>query len=202
MKNIGLFGGTFNPIHNTHLKLADAFCKQADLDSCFFIPANISPTKRGDISINEVSNKHRIEMLKIAIRNRKKFKLDTYEIKRGGISYTINTILNYREKYQKSQIHLLIGSDQFNDFKSWKRWKEILSLVTLCIAERPGSEINSNLIEEFKQYLCCEIKKIFFEKSEISSTIIREKIKKGEIIKNYVPHEVENYIRKNNLYLD
>ncbi|MFH1050733.1 MAG: nicotinate (nicotinamide) nucleotide adenylyltransferase [bacterium] len=194
-KKLGIFGGTFNPVHNMHLNMATQFLTQMNLDLCLFIPAYVSPFKTEKSELM-VSAEHRLNMLKIAVGIDDKFKTDTFEIDKKDISYTIDTINYLQAKYSDFELFMLIGSDQIKDFKEWKSWQEILNIVNLCVVKRPDTNINEISILTDREKI------IFIEmpESEISSSRIREMIFNDESISGFVPKQVEDYISKHKLY--
>jgi nicotinate-nucleotide adenylyltransferase len=202
MKKIGIIGGTFNPIHIAHLVMADRFSEQMRLDKCYFVPAALSPFKTEQNPADFASPEHRLKMVKLAIEGNGAFKTDDVELKKGGISYSIDTISYFKNRFPDAEIFLLIGTDQAIDFKKWKAWVEILKTVQLCIVHRPeilkdktDTEITEELTMAFKKPVWIHAPLL-----EISATEIRAKILKNESIRYIVPHEVKEYIFKNNLY--
>jgi len=172
------------------------------LAQCIFVPSNISPFKTSEEP--QVEPLHRIEMLKITIKNEPKFGLDTFETDRGGISYTIDTIGYFKNKFTTSELYYLIGDDQAVLFTQWKDWHEIIEMTQLCIARRnPGltavdiSKINMELTSGDKTpvWLDCPI-------AEISSSEIRNRITVGKPYQDLLPPGVAGYIEKHSLYKD
>ncbi len=195
MQKLGIFGGTFNPVHNTHLRMASHFVSQLKLDACIFVPAYISPFK-SEIAEEIIPAGHRVKMLEIALWDNKYFQLDTFEIDKKGISYTIDTLHYLKNKHSDSELYLLIGSDQLKDFKEWKNWEEILNIVNLCVVKRPDTNIdNLSILNEREKIIFIEM-----PESEISSSRIREMIFNDESISGLVQKQVEDYIRKHKLY--
>ena len=144
MENIGLFGGTFDPIHIGHLKIAEQFVQLCDLDVCYFIPTKKSPFKIDKKDM--FSDFERCKKIEDAIYNsdgnsdkfsNDKFKLSDYELKKDGISYTIHTVEHFAELYHSKNLYLLIGSDQAIRFHLWKDYQRILEFVTVVVAMRP-----------------------------------------------------------------
>ncbi len=195
LKKIGLFGGSFNPIHIGHLIVANFFVCEFGLDYCFFEPAFISPFKLHQQDL--VSEQHRLKMISLAIKGNPKFKIDTYEIEKAGISYSFETILHFKAKFPNSSIFFLIGSDQIDKFTQWKNWKIILENSFLVVAKRVFKPINKNFVPlEYEE-------KIYFLDNPIigiSSTQIREFITRDIPIDYLVPKEVKKYINDNELY--
>lgn len=202
MKKIGIIGGTFNPIHIAHLVMADRFSEQMTLDECYFVPAALSPFKTEQNPADFASPEHRLKMVELAIAENPVFKMDNVELKKGGVSYSIDTISYFKNSFPDSDLFLLIGTDQAIDFKKWKAWEEILKTVQLCIVHRPeilkdrtDTEITEELTVDFKKPVWIQAPLL-----EISATEIRAKIFKNESIRYIVPREVAEYIFKNNLY--
>ena len=132
---ICLFGGTFDPPHIGHLLIAQTVFEEENFDKIFFIPA-YNPPHKGNIT----PIKNRLEMLKIAIEGNPNFEISDLEIKRKGISYTIDTVRYLIEKYKDASLHMIIGSDLINDIKSWKDWDQIAKRVKIICFKRVGYE--------------------------------------------------------------
>ncbi len=200
---VGIVGGTFNPIHNAHLSIAEHFLDAMRLDIVFFVPASISPFKTDNYPPQEISSEHRIKMLELAIKDYKKFSIDTFETDKGDVSYTIDTVKYFREKFPYSKLFLLIGDDQVKDFHRWKNWEEILSEVQLCIARRSKKSLNPEFIAEQNIKLKSGGRHPVWLKNDlvhISSTEIRAKINTTFLKSEMLPKSVEKYILKNKLY--
>jgi nicotinate-nucleotide adenylyltransferase len=194
-RKLGIFGGSFNPIHIGHLIIATFFVTEFDLDACVFVPNHISPFKIED---NELApDNFRVEMLRLAIEDNPKFFIDPYEINKGGVSYTFETILHFKELYKETELFLLIGSDQAQKFTFWKNWNIILENSNLVIAKRSLSSPNKNFLPgDF-------LSKVYLLDNpviEISASMIRERIRKGKPIDYLVPEKVKKYIFQNKLY--
>lgn len=194
-KKIGLFGGSFNPIHLGHLIVANFFVHKFELDYCIFEPTFISPFKLHQQ--DTTSEQHRLKMITLAIKGNPKFQIDTYEVEKGGISYSFETILHFKAKHPNSTIFFLIGSDQTDKFTQWKNWKTILETCFLVVAKREFKPINRNFVPvEYEE-------KIFFLNNPIigiSSTQIREFVAQNIPIDYLVPKEVKKYIYDHELY--
>lgn len=198
-KNIGIFGGTFNPIHNTHLYIANEFTKQMELDYCYFVPTYISPFKINNKEM-QLNPDDRLNMIELAISNNPQFKIETYELDQKTVSYTINTIKFFSNKFKNDKLFFLIGSDQAEKFNLWKQWKEILNFVQLCIVLRGSDSINKQKINDI---FPANAKPVWIEiqTSDISSSQIRNLINSKKSISGLVPQDVEKYIKENKLYL-
>lgn len=190
---IAILGGTFDPPHLGHLILADTVLKELNYDKVLFIPSKIPPHK--NIS-GEVSNEDRLNMLKLSIEDDKRFSFDDYELKSEGISYTIKTLNYLYENYDiDGKIALIIGADLIKDFHKWKEPEKISELANIVAVNREESD---NLDKEnIEQY---NIKIIIAPRIDISSTLIRERIKKNKAFRYFLNDKVYNYIISNKLY--
>ncbi len=201
-KRIGIIGGTFNPPHIAHLIIADRFAEQMRLDECYFIPAALSPFKIDDDRSLYASAEERLQMARLAIRQNPVFNVEDVELVKGGVSYSIDTISYFKNKFPEADLFLLIGTDQAVDFKKWKSWEEILKTVQLCVVRRPKA-LKGNTEVEITEELKSGFKKpqwIDAPLMEISATEIRERVLHKKSIRFVVPRNVEEYIFKNNLY--
>jgi len=133
VKHIGLFGGSFNPVHCGHLLAAESVLKQLALDQILFLPAAYSPFKARP----EIRDAQRLDMLRCAIEDYPTFKIDTRELKQPGPSYTINTLVDIAAENPQTQLYLLIGMDAWEHFERWKQWREIMDLCHLIVLSRP-----------------------------------------------------------------
>ena len=190
---IAILGGTFDPPHLGHLILADTVLKELNYDKVLFIPSKIPPHK--NIS-GEVSNEDRLNMLKLSIEDDKRFSFDDYELKSEGISYSIKTLNYLYENYDiDGKIALIIGADLIKDFHKWKEPEKISELANIVAVNREESD---NLDKEnIEQY---NIKIIIAPRIDISSTLIRERIKKNKAFRYFLNDKVYNYIISNKLY--
>ncbi len=191
---IGIFGGTFNPPHIGHLIVAEYIREEAKLDKVIFIPCSTPPHKQDKNYLSRIASpEHRFEMVKIAIKGNPYFEVSDIEIKRGGISYTIDTINQLIEKFKNDEFYLLIGADQFKEFHTWRSPYEIVKKVKLIVFNRPNYIIPDTEFSKFAEF-------ITVPNIEISASSIRKRIKDGKSIKYLVPDEVEKYIYANGLY--
>lgn len=190
---IAILGGTFDPPHLGHLILADTVIKELNYDKVLFIPSKIPPHK--NIS-GEVSNEDRLNMLKLSIEDDKRFSFDDYELKSEGISYSIKTLNYLYQNYNiDGKIALIIGADLIKDFHKWKEPEKISELANIVAVNR---EENENLFKEnIEKY---NIKVIIAPRIDISSTLIRERIKKNKAFRYFLNDKVYDYIISNKLY--
>ncbi|HWA06572.1 MAG TPA: nicotinate-nucleotide adenylyltransferase [Ignavibacteria bacterium] len=196
MRRIGIFGGTFDPVHNGHLIMAENVKDQMHLDEVLFIPSRIPPLKNID-NVSEAA--HRVNMLKLAIADNKYFTCSDVELNMQGTgpNYTVKTLLKLREEYPKDQVkfYLIIGMDQLINLHKWKDPGKLFLLSEVIIINRPGYLIQQVENEYSRQGIFVPVPNI-----DISATDIRFRINEKRSIKYLVPASVEEYIYKNNLY--
>ena len=205
-RKIGLFGGSFDPIHHGHLMLAE-LCRDAlQLDQVRFLVANVSPLKTNQ---KTASNRDRIEMVKLAIGGNPFFELDTREIDRGGVSYTLDSVRSIHEELLRkgeieTELFLLMGADVLKDIAKWHQPKQLFELIIPCVICRGG--FGDPAWEHLKPFMSEER---FFEAQrlhvaapqvDISSTNLRSRIGKGLSIRYQVPPAVNAYILAHSLY--
>ncbi|MBQ5321732.1 MAG: nicotinate (nicotinamide) nucleotide adenylyltransferase [Oscillospiraceae bacterium] len=199
MEKLGILGGTFNPVHNGHIYLAKSFMEKLSLDKILLIPDALPPHK--DFS-KEAADEDRLNMLSLAAKDIPFLSVCDWEIKKGGKSYTYFTLLEMKKQNPESEIYFLVGSDMFLSLESWFNYPEIMNMATFCAVARNKEDIA--LLQAKKEYFSSlgfktEILKT--EPLEISSTEIREKIKKSENINELLPEAVAEYIRERKLYV-
>ena len=185
---IGIFGGTFNCIHFGHLVLAEQAFEKLKLDKVIFIPSYLPPHKK---SRNMASAAERFAMVKLAIQENKRFSVSDIEIQRKGRSYSIDTIRKLHEMYPKARFYFISGSDVSDQIGKWKSIDEILRLATFVLAKRPGYHL--------KKYTK-NIVVISITELDISSSMIRRKIRTGQSVRYLMPGRVYNYIKEKGLY--
>lgn len=190
MKNkVGIYGGSFDPIHLGHLITARSVMEIRNLSEIIFVPTNKSPLK---LDIEAASTKDRFKMTKLAVEKDDSFNVSDYEIDKTEISYTINTVKYLKEKY--GNIELIIGYDNFLIFDKWYKWEEILDLVDVVVLRRFYEESIEPTINS-KRFIFVDSPTI-----QISSTIIRERVSKNLPIDFLVSPDVSKFIAENNLY--
>jgi nicotinate-nucleotide adenylyltransferase len=187
---IGIFGGTFDPPHKAHIAIANQARRQLHLNKLYFVPAYIPPHKQ---FVSTAGAKDRLKMVKLAIRNRKGFLASDLELKRYGISYTIDTLKTFKRNHSNAALVLIIGADNLAQFRSWKSREAILKLASLAVYRRKGFNwaLKKKIVEYFP---------IKGELYQISSTGVRNRILKGLSISALVPKSVALYIRRHLLY--
>ena len=197
-EKIGILGGTFDPIHTGHILSAQAVYEQLELEKVVFIPAYVPPHKIGQ---NFAPAEHRYAMTRLAIAPYPYFQVSDMELRRSGVSYTVDTMKEIKAAHPQSELYFIIGADSVPLLYTWNRIEELFQLVTFVVAYRPGY---SNVI----QTACKQMGNIVRERMillptpeyPVSSTEIRQKIRNNESLKNLVPPAVEDYIRQHHLY--
>ncbi len=191
MKNVGLFFGSFNPMHFGHLAVAEFFSKQSDLEEVWMIISPQSPFKK---VAELMENHHRLAIVELAIENNPKLKACIEEFDLPKPNYTVDTLKHIKIKYPDHQFTLILGEDNVSYFDRWKDYQKILDNFQIYVYPRSQSEqIPPELLNHPK------IK--FFEASpfQVSGTKIREAIKNKKSLTDLIPASVESYIQKNNL---
>lgn len=191
---IGVFGGTFNPPHNGHIRLAKAAADELKLDKLLVIPSCIPPHK---IAAKLADGQERLEMCRLAFGCDPRFEVSPMELERGSRSYTVETLRELKALYPDSELYFIVGSDMLESFDKWYLWQEILSLSVLCAASR--EEGYSPDLSRFGK-LAERIKIITLDPLEVSSTQIRNSA--GEVSPELLDPKVAAYIREHGLYDD
>ena len=186
---VGIYGGTFDPIHFGHLITARYLLEYRELDKLIFIPCYISPHKVHKFSSDENS---RLQMLKLALENEPKFEISEYELENKEISYTVKTLEHYSKIYD--DIELIIGYDNLLVFPDWKEPDRIFELATVVVLKRK-TDLNERINKYFELAEFVESPIV-----EISSTDIRNRINQKKSVEFLLPNSVIDYIKKNNLY--
>lgn len=197
---IGIMGGTFNPIHNGHLIIAEQARQEYQLDLVLFIPAGVPPHKQQDSILNSFL---RCEMIQCAIESNPNFKLDTREVDSTEISYTYLTLESLSEQYPDAKLYFIMGEDSIYAVSSWRRPKDIFSLATILIAVRNDASNYSrmeNQITEIQKQYSCSMEIIHSPSIMIASSDIRSKVAKHQSIRYLVPDSVAQYIIDHDLY--
>jgi nicotinate-nucleotide adenylyltransferase len=194
---LGIFGGSFDPVHNAHLALARACQQQAALDEVWFTPTAIQPLKhRGP----NASDAQRIEMLRLATTNEPSWRVCTLEIDRGGFSYTVETLRQIHAELPEAKLFFLFGADAIRDVPKWKEPREIFRLAAPLVVRRAGQPLPD--LDQLN-LLCGEAtqpKSIEMPSMDISSSEIRRRLTRRESIADYVPDSVAGYIAEHDLY--
>jgi nicotinate-nucleotide adenylyltransferase len=188
---LGIFGGVFDPVHCGHLAAATLAKEYFNLDTIIFIPSGNPPHKS---SVSATANQ-RLEMLKIALSDIPWAHIWDNEIKKNGYSYSFDTMIELQTIYRKP-LFFIVGSDNLNEVPLWHRFRELLSMITLCVTKRPGYSVEQ--IPESMKTAKIE----WFPSPEwgLSSSMIRELLSKGFSCRHLIPDKVIEYIREHHLY--
>jgi nicotinate-nucleotide adenylyltransferase len=212
---IGIFGGTFNPIHNGHLKAARLVQKKFSLDRILFIPSFIPPHKESG-SIAPALD--RLKMVELAVRGRSRFIASALEIQAKGKSYSILTLNRIKKLYPGAWAFFILGVDAFLEIETWREWKRVLDQCFFIVVTRPGYRLREvpkalaaayrlrfrpvSRFEEIREQWFAR-PRIFLlpiDAADISSTEVRRRVREGRTLRGYVPAAVEAYVRKRGLY--
>ncbi len=199
---VGLFGGTFDPVHYGHLLLAETCREQCDLDEIWFLPADVPPHKQ-DAVVS--SGQARAEMIELAVAGNPGILVSRYELEHGGVSYTVDTLRHFRDETPEAELFFLMGADMFNDLPNWRNAEEVCRLAVPIVAQRAGADppdydclrsiATPERISEFLNY------QVEMPQIELSSTEIRNRVAEGRSIRYRTPRAVQKYIETHGLYL-
>jgi len=211
-KKIGLFGGTFNPIHLGHLRGAEEIRETFGLQEVVFIPAAIPPHK---VAEGVAEARHRLQMVRLATASNPGFSTTDIELARAGKSYSIDTIRYFRERHPDG-LFFILGGDAFEEIETWKEFQQLFSLCNFIVMTRPGfrktpsnSQLPKSLVpvfrydEEIKGWMHTSGHTLHFKEItylDISSTKVRELIERGVSVRYLIPAEVEAYVEQHGLY--
>ncbi len=198
MLKIGIFGGSFNPVHSEHVKIALGAIKELNLDKLLVVPTYVSPHK-----INEVmaSGEDRLNMLNLAFCGLDKVEISDFEVKSQGVSFTYLTILHFKNLYPNATFYLIMGSDMLDNFPTWKNPEIIANNAELALLNRKGdSRLNAPAINRIKSLYNKDVLYLKTEGENLSSTEVRLRIKLGLNLDGIISNSVEKYINLNNLY--
>jgi len=192
---IGLMGGTFDPIHIGHLLAAQSVCEELELDEVWFMPANVPPHK--EQSTGSAAAQQRLEMVRLAVAGHDRFRTTAVELEKGGVSYSIETVLLLREQHPGFDFYYIIGADMVRYLPKWVRIDELAKLVTFVGLQRPGYDAGT---EELPPHIRAAVRLASMPQIELSSTLIRERRAAGLPVRYMVPDRVNEYIEVNRLY--
>lgn len=192
-QRIGVFGGTFDPIHNVHMNAARAALDQAGLDRVLFVVSARPPHKKDDTA---ATPEQRLAMVRAAIADEPRFEVCDIEFHRDGPSYTHDTLDELSRQYPDSELFLIIGDDSFAEFPSWRAPDAILARAKLLVLPRPGKT------RAAPQSMRGKYEYLPFQESDMSSTEIRRRVESGQPIAGLVPDTVERFIQEQHLYIE
>jgi nicotinate-nucleotide adenylyltransferase len=198
---LGIFGGSFDPVHYGHLLLAETCREQCGLDRVLLIPAAVSPHKQNE---PPTPARDRVEMLRLAIAGHKQFSVSTLEVDRGGVSYTVDTLTALAAEHPQAELFLLMGADSLDDLPRWREPRRICQLAIPVVVRRAGTaepdfRVLAGIVDHVR---LAEIKQQQVEMPiiEFSSTELRQRVADGKSIRYRTPRAVEKYIETHGLY--
>lgn len=212
---IGVFGGTFDPIHNGHLKAALAVGRRFGLEQILFVPSNIPPHKARE---GMASARDRMAMVELALRRRSRFIASALEIRAGGRSYSIRTLRRIRRLHPRARIFFIVGTDAFLEIETWREWRSVLGESLFIVMTRPGVSLSEarrapgaayadriravGRTERVREdwFFAFRIFLLPIDALPISATRIRRRVRDGRPIAGLVPAPVARYIREHGLY--
>lgn len=200
-QRVGVFGGSFDPVHLGHLVVAEQCREQARLDRVLFVPAAQPPHK---LTKSLTDPRHRVAMLELAIAGHEHFEVSTVELERSGPSYTVETLEALKQSAPDSSLFLIMGADMLMDFPTWRQPQRILELAEILACNRPGVQVNLDRGRplSFVDRLRERLRLIQVPEIGISATDIRGRVRAGRSIRYLVPRAVECYIEEHGLYRD
>ncbi len=194
----GIMGGTFNPIHNAHIRMAEEVRDIFDLDKIIFMPTGTPPHKN-NLNIDPLD---RYEMTKLAISGNDRFEVSDIEVLNKSVSYTVETVGKLKEFYPNVEFYFITGADSILDIYKWKNPEKLLTLCKFVSVRRPNySDDLEDKIKEIVDKFGGEILLVDGPLLNISSTEIRERVREGKSIEDFVPKKVVEYIKENKLYI-
>ena len=198
MERIAMFGGSFNPVHNAHILLTRRVAEELSLDKIIAVPTYFTPLKDNGPMI---SAEHRLNMCRLAWKEDKTVTVDDIEIRRGGKSYTSDTLREFADRYKNAELFLITGADMFMTMQDWHKPEEIFSLANIVTVPR-DEKAYPLLIKQAEKLSelgarCTVLKEPVMQ---LSSTVIREKLETRQSVKDLIPDSVISYISAHNLY--
>ena len=199
MNEIGILGGSFDPFHLGHLSIAEAAIEELNLTKVILIPSKVSPFKLGK---KMASEKDRVAMTRLAAQEDEKFEVSTIETDRSSVSYTYKTLELLQKSMEDTKIWFMMGTDSFVSLESWYKGHELLEEYSFAVAARPRFDVSvvEYKADKYSEKYGAEVKILHNRMLDISSTEIKEAIKEGRSIGEYVPQRIERYIDEHGLY--
>jgi nicotinate-nucleotide adenylyltransferase len=195
---IALFGGTFDPVHYGHLRLAEEAREAANLERVLFVPANASPFR---LQEPLSAPQHRLQMLRLATVDNPAFEVSELEIQRGGVSYTIDTVNAIRAQYPDATLFLIMGADALQGFMQWRSPDAIVQECSLLVGVRPTHELQA-ILERLPETIRQRAQPVAMPLLDISAHTIRRRVRAGRSIRYLTPPDVIKYIQQHRLYLE
>lgn len=192
MMKIGFMGGSFDPVHFGHLVAAQDALERGGLDRLVFVPAAQAPLKPGAV---QASAEARLAMLHLAVGEDGRFAISDYEVRKGGMSYTIDTVRYMRAQFPEAELAWVVGADQVERLHLWREIGELVTLVEFIVLARPGAVVTRRTDIEGLRLRWCEGHLVDF-----SSTEVRGRLKAGLSVDFMMPHNTIEYVRETRLY--
>ncbi|MDO4814874.1 MAG: nicotinate-nucleotide adenylyltransferase [Gemella sp.] len=196
MQKIALYGGSFDPIHIGHLITATNVLETLALDKLIFIPSNITPLKASNLT---ATNEERYEMVKVSASSNPRFEVSDYEISKDDVSYTYNTVRHFKDEYPNSDLYFIIGTDRVKDLHKWYKIEELAKLVTFIFVARDDEKLEK-IIGETEFYNSIKYVILNLPVIEISSSMVRDKIKNSRSVDYLLEKNCLKYIEEKKLY--
>ena len=202
---IGIFGGTFDPIHNGHIQSVESLLKELEFKRIYLLPSSTPPHRQP----TSTSAKDRLKMVSLAVADNEKLTADDREARQSGKSYTIDTLKSFRQEFSHRSIAFIVGMDAYLNMPEWKQWEQFLDYAHIIVMKRPGYHLTSQSWgEEFKtgsemRLTQMKLGHVYFADSnliDISSTQIRERLAAGLSVQTLLSASVINYIKRKQLY--
>lgn len=204
---LGIFGGTFDPVHYGHLLLAESCREQLGLDEVWFLPAAVPPHKQ---QFQLTSGQARIEMLGLAIGGHEAFRVSTYEVERGGVNYTVDSLAYFHQQDPARELFFLMGADSLRDLPTWHEPRRICELALPAVVYRalPGEEANVDTVDfaplaalvSPERLELIRKQAVQMPRIDLSSSDLRRRVAAGHSIRYQTPRAVEKYIETQRLY--
>ena len=196
---IGIFGGTFDPIHNGHLAVAEYVRTEMVLDQVLFIPAGRPWFKEGQ---TVTDGKHRLEMTRLAVADNPHFVVSDMEVRRGGPTYTVDTLAGLRRELGGGvDFYFILGIDALNELPRWRRPRDVLDMATVVGIARPGAEaVDRAALESIRDGASDEVMILDGPLIDISAADIRRRMSEGLSVRGIIPQAVEDYAKRHVLY--
>ena len=195
VRRLGVFGGTFDPVHLGHLIVAEQARTHLRLDHVLFVPANVSPLKR---SATAFSGGDRCKMVELALLDNPAFSVSRLDLDRPGPSYTVDTLAALREEHPQAQLFFVMGADSLASLRQWRRPNEIIGLSRIAVLRRPGTDVDLAALDRALPGLAAAVDVVETLQLDISSTDIRRRLRRGQSIRYLVPNAVREYIMEHN----
>jgi nicotinate-nucleotide adenylyltransferase len=199
MKRIGIYGGTFDPVHLGHLVLAEQCREQCQLDEIWFVPAGVPPHK---VDAEISSSQTRREMLELALAGHESFRIQTLELDRPGLSFTVDTLQTFHDQRPDAELFLLLGADSVHDLPGWREPERILQLASVVAVNRGHQQIDlAAAVQHLGAHAAGRVLPVEMPAIDLASRDLRQRVQAGKSIRYLVPRAVEVYIAQHRLYV-